>query len=284
MTYASDFSTNGTYSNLVTAMSNGAVLGPTENLNATPHPIMTDANYQTVSLALGQAALGMWITYGQTGSISTSSNTVTALSPGTGNLTVGQTVSGYGIPSGTTITAIISPSQITLSNTPTQSLSQSPMMITGNVTLKGNTTNGVIGVTNITPNTQGLFYGETISGTGIPPNTTINSVVGSSAITLSQKATATQVGVTLTVGTGAAQVVAAVMAYVNDVPKPLPTGTLSMDPHPGPARNRLRLRLSLQRHEHLPAGYGAELAHDGNTTPSIGGIGSRRSAGERTTG
>ena len=118
LSYAIDLTgPNGSDYKYVTAMGNGAVLSATENLSATP-PQMTDADYQTVSLAVGQAALGMWITYGHTGNVTSGSGTITNLSAGTGSLTLGETVSGYGFPTGT-ITAIYAPSEIVVSTTAT---------------------------------------------------------------------------------------------------------------------------------------------------------------------
>src|SRR6185436_17424751 len=50
----------------------------------------------------------------QTGNVTNGSSTISALSIGTTNLTVGQTVSGAGIPAGTRILTIAGPSSITI--------------------------------------------------------------------------------------------------------------------------------------------------------------------------
>jgi hypothetical protein len=53
------------------------------------------------------------------------------------------------------------------------------------------------------PGTAGLFVGQTVSGTGITPGTTIAAIVSISAITLSLNTTASAVGAqTLTFGPG----------------------------------------------------------------------------------
>lgn len=66
------------------------------------------------------------------------------------------------------------------------------------VTPTGNTTNGSASVASVSSLT-GVAVGMSVSGTGIPANTVIAAASGST-ITLSQNATATNTGVTLTIG------------------------------------------------------------------------------------
>ena len=99
------------------------------------------------------------------GTLTSGSPVVTNLSTLSG-LVVGVGVTGTGIPSGTTISAV---------NTST---------------FVGTTLTGSALVTGI-PSTSGLFTGENITGTGIPAGATIASIASSTAITLSVNATAT---------------------------------------------------------------------------------------------
>jgi hypothetical protein len=65
-------------------------------------------------------------------------------------------------------------------------------------TVTGNTTNNNFTVSGISPNTTGISIGMSISGSGIPANTIVSTVVSSTSITISNKATTTQTGTTLT--------------------------------------------------------------------------------------
>lgn len=67
----------------------------------------------------------------------------------------------------------------------------------GQFSISGNTTNGSNAVTNIS-STRNIQVGYTVTGTGIPASTTVASITSSTAITLSQNATATSTGVSLT--------------------------------------------------------------------------------------
>ena len=74
-----------------------------------------------------------------------------------------------------------------------------PFVLTGTL---ANTATTCTGITN-PPGTAGLFVGQTVSGTGITPGTTIAAIVSISAITLSQNTTSSAVGAqTLTFGSG----------------------------------------------------------------------------------
>lgn len=108
------------------------------------------------------------------GSVTVGSATVSDIAS-TALFTVGEIVAGPGVPSGTTITAI-GTSTLTLSNS-----------ISGSFT--GTLTSGQATVTNI-PSTALVWAGASISGTGIPSGTTIQTVNSSSEVTLSANATA----------------------------------------------------------------------------------------------
>src|SRR4029450_6920081 len=60
----------------------------------------------------------------------------------------------------------------------------------------GTTTNGSTIVTNVS-SAQGLTLGQTVTGVGIPAGTTIVAI-GTNTITLSQNATASNAGITIT--------------------------------------------------------------------------------------
>ena len=80
-----------------------------------------------------------------------------------------------------------------------------PLAWVGPFVLTGTLANSATTCTAITnpPGTAGLFVGQTVSGTGITPGTTIAAIVSITAITLSQNTTASAVGAqTLTFGSG----------------------------------------------------------------------------------
>jgi hypothetical protein len=100
----------------------------------------------------------------------------------------GNAAQGPGIPDGTTIASVDSPTQITLSQNATASGTVG--LILGGYNAAGTTTNGSAVVTGITVTYQ-YQPGEPVVGTGIPTGTTIQSVDSPTQITLSQAATAT---------------------------------------------------------------------------------------------
>lgn len=65
-----------------------------------------------------------------------------------------------------------------------------------NISVTGNTTNTSNQLTSLS-STTGIIVGQSISGTGIPANTIVSSIVGST-VTMSQNATATATGVSVT--------------------------------------------------------------------------------------
>ena len=133
-----------------------------------------------------------------TGTLTTGSASITAISSTTG-LVAGESITGPGIPAGTTIQTVnTSNASMTLSAPATASGSQSltatavqdsttafpqPVVFTGTLT------SGTASVTDI-GSTTGLVAGQIVSGTGIPSGTTILTVNNSTTITLSANATA----------------------------------------------------------------------------------------------
>lgn len=164
----------------------------------------------------------------RSGTLVNGANTVTGLSS-TLDLWVGMPVEGVGVPAGTTVASIASANAITLSANATASGAQTLTLFLfgyGNAgsattfgvpddrglhtraydsgrgyeqsTLTANTTNASNVLSGIT-STRGLYVGMPVSGTGIPANTTIASITGTTGATMSANATATGTGVALTV-------------------------------------------------------------------------------------
>ena len=180
---------------VVTGLSSTANLFVGESVTGTGIPAGTtiSAINSSTQITLSQSA-----TTNGSSSLTFSSPVVTGLSSTT-NLLVGETVTGTGIPAGTTIAAINSSTQITLSQGATAGGSTSLTIISPTVTglttvLTGNTTSGSPTVTGLSTTTN-LVVGEPVSGTGIPSGTTITQINSTSlTITLSQNATATSSG------------------------------------------------------------------------------------------
>jgi subtilisin-like proprotein convertase family protein len=144
----------------------GNVLTYTFTLNDGSLPQPPPASPPTVTLALSPGAIRATSsgTFSFTGTLTSGSASVTNLSTTTG-LVAGQTVSGTGIPAGTTIEAVSS------------------------TNFTGTLVNQSASVTNVN-STTGLFVGETITGgIGIPSGTTIQAIDSATSITLSAPAT-----------------------------------------------------------------------------------------------
>jgi len=118
--------------------------------------------------------------YAPTGYVTSGSTTITGVSSASGLtfLTVGQPITGTGIPSTATITAA-SGTTITMSVAATAT---SAVSTTGVLTTGSNT------ITAVSSNT-GLATGQTITGTGITAGTTITAI-GATTLTMSANATA----------------------------------------------------------------------------------------------
>jgi hypothetical protein len=101
--------------------------------------------------------------------VTTSGSSTVTFSPGTTTLGLlpGQTVTGTGIPSGTTIVSVDSSSQVTLSNAATATSLATGTNLTFTLIQSGTLTSGSNTVTGLS-STAGLFVGESVVGTGVP--------------------------------------------------------------------------------------------------------------------
>jgi hypothetical protein len=155
-------------------------------------PGNTGANEQqtvTVKATKGVFSLSMTVA-NVTGVLTSGSNEVTEAKVSLGSLHVGDAIVGGGIPGGTTITAVGSgtltlSANATLSNTVALTVTENTGA-TGN----GNLTEGSTEVTGLITKTGSFAVGKTVTGTGIPANTTILAV-GPGTLTLSAAATST---------------------------------------------------------------------------------------------
>jgi len=136
---------------------------------------------------------GMWVaknTFTFTGTTATGSNTLSSVSSNQ-SLTIGQSLSGAGIPAGAYITDIQGPSVIMSA---AATANGSGVTITAkDLVTQGMTTTGSPIVTGV-PNLPIIFPNQTIAGSGIPAATTILAISGQApnyTLTLSQNATAT---------------------------------------------------------------------------------------------
>jgi hypothetical protein len=178
---------------LVKAASTAAV-GAAWHTTATLGQIDTPA--LTGSMGISQG----WVmpnTFTFTATTATGSNTLTSVSTNQ-SLTIGQSLSGAGIPAGAWIADIQGPSVMMSANA---TASASGVTITAkDLATVGNTTSGSPIVTGV-PNLPIIFPNQTIAGTGIPAATTILSIggqAGNYTLTLSANATATGSAVALT--------------------------------------------------------------------------------------
>ncbi len=145
------------------------------------------AGQVTLTIPLTQPASGGVFTFthvadtpvgSQTGNTSFTSTQITGID--TTNLSTGMMVTGLGVPSGATIVSKDSASQITLSQPLTQALTGGTFTFLPTITKTVNNgtpsttalTNQITGITDVT----GLSAGMSISGPGIPANSTITSI------------------------------------------------------------------------------------------------------------
>lgn len=167
----------------------------------------------------------------RSGTTASGTNAVTGLSTTT-DMYVGMPVEAVGIPAGTTVSGITSATAITISANATASATVPITLFYygygsgGGATtfglpddrglfergldtgargyeatvINGTTTSGNNAITGI-PSTKGLFFGQAVSGTGIPGGATISGITSASAITISSNATASgTVAITFTGG------------------------------------------------------------------------------------
>jgi large repetitive protein len=156
--------TNGTVSLYVQAIDPaGNVSGNSNAVTVTITSIASDYNDDSYS----DAALYSRSTVSFTGTLASGSPLLTNLSSLAG-LVTGVTITGTGIPTGTSIAAV---------NTAN---------FTGTLAIGSSLVTGLAGTT-------GLFAGENVSGTGVPAGTTIKAINSPTTITLSSSATASGV-------------------------------------------------------------------------------------------
>lgn len=134
-----------------------------------------------------------------TGNIASGSNIITG-NPNIAGLAPGYTVSGTGIPAGA---YVINYSAFTLATTAD--------------------TNSSTSLTNVA-NTTGLADGQTVTGLGIPTGTTIASISGTT-VTLSQAATATATGISITFDGATITISANAVASTNNLAITIAGGT-----------------------------------------------------------
>ncbi len=168
---ASTFTGNTTSgSKSVTSVTGAAGLLIGETVSGTGIPLgttITAISGPTITLSAAATANGTAVSLTAGSTLLTNVSTVIGLA-------VGQTITGPGIPTGTTITAI-----------------------TPSFSFTGSTTKGSTSITNVS-STAGLVVGQVVSGPGIPANAIIKSIAGST-VTISAAATTTATGITVTV-------------------------------------------------------------------------------------
>ncbi len=119
-----------------------------------------------------------------------SSTTVTTVAADTVNLVVGDTITGTGIPAGTTISSITDSSTFVISAAATATSGAGGISATCFLT-----TSTTISSTAVTCNsTTGMVVGQSIKGTNIPVDTTVAGITDGTHFTLSNNATATSAG------------------------------------------------------------------------------------------
>jgi Ca2+-binding RTX toxin-like protein len=141
-------------------------------------PLIVAPTFETGNLTKGTSTVsGLALRLGVAGFTTLGSATITNLS-GTAGLTVGDTVTGAGIPSGATILQIPDGHSIVLSKSATV------------------TSTAAVSLSISCP----LTIGQPVTGPGIPAGTTITSIVSGTSIRLSNSVTASATGATLSFG------------------------------------------------------------------------------------
>jgi hypothetical protein len=156
----------------------------------------------------GVAATGV-STINTTGTTN-ATTTITGI-PSTVGISIGASVTGSGIPPGTTVASILSSTSITLSASATTSLVATALIFTNFSTFSTTGTTNSFSTTGTTdgtttsitaiPSTATLATGMPVSGTGIPAGATVTSIVSGTAITISIPTNAAGTGVALVFGT-----------------------------------------------------------------------------------
>jgi len=175
-----------------------------------------------------------------TGSTTSSSSTISNISVNTSTLTTSQSITGAGIPAGSTIATIVDSSTITISQNATatannilmvqgnlittnflnastndvstpiklavrcdagyNSLNTTTVTPTAAISFTGNTTLNNNQITSISVNTNEIGVGQVVVGTNIPADSKVTAIISSSVIQISNNCTATASGVSITQG------------------------------------------------------------------------------------
>lgn len=127
----------------------------------------------------------------------TSSSATIAMTDTTG-VAVGQKVIGDGIPANSFVTTVTANTSIVITNaaTATATGTELKFYVSTPTVLAGDTTSS--SPTIVMANTSGIAAGQYVTGTGIPANTRVLSVIANTSVTISNNATATNTGVSLT--------------------------------------------------------------------------------------
>jgi hypothetical protein len=167
------------------------------------------------------------LAYTVTGDTTSGLNTITNVSD-VSNLSIGQGISGSGIPTGSVITEIVSSTSIKINNTATATASTVTLtleivgvlvgqIVSGTgipvnttvtqvyeaVSATGDTSSGSAVLTNLSISASSFALGQPVTGTGIPAGTVVlSNTTGVNSITLSKNASATGTAVTLSFGSG----------------------------------------------------------------------------------
>ena len=164
----------------VSSVSNLAVGQPITGTNIPAGAYITALGSNTITFSPTSGATGS-TSVSPTGYSTAGSATITGVSS-TSGLIVGQTITGTGIPSGTTISAFsgsAGSATITLSQAAT---------VTSQIAPTGTFTAGSPTITSVS-SLSGLAVGSALSGAGIPAGTVVNALPSSNSITMSNNAT-----------------------------------------------------------------------------------------------
>jgi len=191
---------------ILTGVSSVAGLLPGQPITGTGIPALTIITAVGTNTVTTSNAATVSSVVAPTGLVAQGSNIVTSVSS-TSGVVVGASISGTGIPTGATVTALSSSNfTITFSGSPATATSTATATPTGALVNGSPIISYLSSVTN-------LNAGQTITGTGIPNGTTILSV-NSSALTLVMSANATA---TTNITTGAAATPAGILTAGNNV-------------------------------------------------------------------
>lgn len=212
------------------------ITGISSTMTLAPAPTVTQAGQLLTILQGSLSFLG-------TPNNSTTISGITS----TAGLTIGQSISGSGIPAGTTISTV-GANSITLSNTASGTTAVTYSVTPGVLTVLGTLSKGSNIVTAVSCTTA-LSVGQAIAGPGVPSGTTITAITPTT-LTLSQDASSNQAAIPLAVGPGIFGVIGSITNGVAAINNPsstlgltagsavagpgLPVGTLIQSPVTSP--------------------------------------------------